>query len=581
MEYIHPDKYDESRLNEVLALDNIVYDKKYRGSFKSVSQRYKTNEKMFIFAVDEKNKMCGYICFFPVSSGLAERVEHDPVMADDNIEPKDVVQYDKNCVNNIFIISVAVFPEYRRMGVGYTLIKEMFAFLSKMSVSGYEIGKIYAVSTSPEGKKALVKCNFEKCRSYDSNTTLFKYDFICYEKMDLYLFLPVSLTEKFVRVKASNPFLEKLNETSRMEVNSLMNERINRAYIGKIDFLPEDDYGNAEKGKILEAGLYLSSYRNIGTLTVEFRSISFDPTFVLDQASRGSLKVTVNGAEQLLIGYLSQQGLEVLGNCTFLLASAEKLNPYYRQYVLFAEAYFSRMSSKIISEEAKEFASTNIAQYEFAEIYCSGIGVSFEFDANTPSSTYQERLETSIFMVYISEMLSLQIASLKLVQNTVTKEFDQSPKPSLGIIENLIESFGKYMVLFDFNYKYYLAKILSDKVAERLGIFEMRKNYEATSEQLNKIIAIKSERLNKEFSKKQDNLFKVISVFTLLLSINNVLSFIIGADFSNTASLVVFIVSIAFWAVAMTYLLVVWLKNRFAKRQAYNKAKGKKTKPQD
>ena len=55
MKYIHSKNYDKSRLLEVLSLDDCVYDKKLTGTFESVSGRYKTNEEMFIFAVDDED----------------------------------------------------------------------------------------------------------------------------------------------------------------------------------------------------------------------------------------------------------------------------------------------------------------------------------------------------------------------------------------------------------------------------------------------------------------------------------------------------------------------------------------------
>jgi len=572
MKYIHSKNYDKTRLLEVISLDDTVYDKRYRGSFESISQRYMTHEEMFIFAVDEQDKMCGYICFFPISSELTIKLENEPTMLDDNIQPSDMKQYDKNSINNIFLISIAVFPEYRRKGVGFSLIKEMFDFLGSLSVSGYEIGKIFATVTSQEGSKLLSKFNFQKLRLYENNNTLVFCDFICHKDTDLYLFFPVSITNEFESPKTLNPFLEKLIKTSKLEINSIMNERLKRSYLGKVRIAPEDDYGNEIKTKILEAELYLSAYRDIGSLIIEFPSICFDPTFILDQSSRNSLKVVAeDGTKKLLVDYLGLLGLNVLGNCTHLLVSGKKLGSYYRQFALFAEAYINRIGSRIISKKAEIMASTNIAQYEFAEIYASGIGVIFEFDSQTPSNSYHARLQTSILMIYISEILALEIASLKLVQNSITREFDNSPKPSIEIIENLIDSFGKYIVLFEYNYKYHLAQCLSDIIADKFGIAEMQKGYQKNMEQLNKIVTIRSERLNKELSKKQDTLFKAISILTLLLSINNVISLFAGKDFTNSTDLTIFIISLAVWSGSIIYLLAIWFRRIIIKKRLKNK----------
>lgn len=568
MEYVHSKRYDKSRLLEVLSLDDIVYDKKLTGTFESVSGRYKAHEEMFIFAVDEENKMCGYICFFPISESLCSRIDNEETMFDDNISAEDVKQYSKNAINNVYIISVAVFPEYRGLGIGFNLMKEMFSYLGQLSGLGYEIGKIYATTTSNDGDRLLSKFNFSKVRSYEDKGTLLKYDFICYKQMDLYLFVPVKITDKFDRKTNSSSFLDLLNKTFKMEVNSLMNERVERFYIGKLRFSPEDDYGNTVKTKILESNFYISLYRDIGTLIIEFPAISFDPTFVLDQSSRNSLKVIgANGEEILLENYLNQLGLDVLGNSNHLLVSGKLLNSYYRQFVLFGEAYFNRIGSRIISKEAKDLSTKNVAQYEFADIYSSGVGVVFEISNDIPSKTYEERLETSILMIFIYEILAMEIASLKLLQNTITNEFDNSPKPSLGIIEQLIDSFGKYIVLFEYNYKYYLAKCLSDKIANCFNIEKMKKDYITNVEQLERIVAIRSERLSNEFSKKQDLLFKIVSVFTLLLSINNVVSLFVGVDFTSKIDLIAFIISGIIWSIALIYLIVIWIKRILKKKK--------------
>jgi len=417
MKYIHSKNYDKSRLLEVLSLDDCVYDKKLTGTFESVSGRYKTNEEMFIFAVDDEDRMCGYICFFPITDELYDRIMNEDIMFDDNIQPKDIKQYTKDSINNIFVISVARFPQYKGQGIGFNLVKEMFSYLNSLSELGYEIGNILAVTTSAEGDKLLSKFNFQKVRSYGNEGTLLKYEFISYKDMDLYLFTPVKLSDDFkTESNSSNYFLDLLTTTCKLEVDSLINDRIGRLYLGKVKFRPEDDYGNAMNTKVLVSNMYLSFYKDIGTLIIEFPSISFDPTFVLDQSSRSNLKVLIQDEEILFYDYLKSIGLTVLGNPKHLLVSGKKLHSYYRKFILFAEAYFNRIGSRIISKEAQIDAETNIAQYEFADIYASGVGITFEINPADNAKTYEMRLEVSILMVYIFEILALEIASLKLLQ---------------------------------------------------------------------------------------------------------------------------------------------------------------------
>lgn len=561
MRYIQSKNYDKTRLLEVLSLDDIVYEKNLTGTFESVSIRYKTNEEMFIFAIDETDKMRGYICFFPISERLCNKIDNEQEMFDDNIKADDVVQYSKNRVNNVFIISVAVFPEFKGKGIGFNLVKEMFDYLGSLSGLGYDIGKIYATTTSNDGEKLLSKYNFQKVRDYDTKSSLMRCDFICHKYMDLYLFVPVELTRGFNIQKVSNNFLDKLIETWELEVDAIISQRINRYYLGKLKFCPEDDYGNSIETKKLESHLYLSSYRDIGTLVIEFRSISYDPTAILDQSSRKRLKVIdINDEEIMLDEFLKSIGLNVLGNTSHLLISGKPLNNYYRQFVLYGESYFNRIGSRIISKDAKLESITNIAQYEFADIFCSGVGVIFEFSQNTPSNNYEVRLPTSILMIFIFEILALKLSSIKLLQNAITSEFDNSPKPSIDIIEQLIDNYGKYIVLFEYNYKYHLAKCLSDKIDTKFRISEMRSEYQSNIDQLNKIVTIRAQKVAKEFSSKQDLLFRVISIFTLLLSINNVISLFVGVDLTSSKNRIAFIISIIIWGVAIVYLLVLWIK---------------------
>lgn len=195
------------------------------------------------------------------------------------------------------------------------------------------------------------------------------------------------------------------------------------------------------------------------------------------------------------------------------------------------------------------------------------MGVIFEISLDVPEKTYQSRLKTSILMIFILEILALELAALHLLQNTITYEFDNSPKPSLEIIETLIDSYGKYIILFEYNYKYSLAQHLGDTISEHFNIDKLKKDYEYNINQLNRIVTIRSERISKEYAKKQESLFKIVSLFTLLISINNVISLFVGVDFSSKSDIIIFIVSILLWVGAMMYLIAVWMKKWVNKKK--------------
>lgn len=570
MEYIQSTSFDKERLLEVLNIDSEVYDTNFQGTYESVSKRYKANEEMFIFAIDD-GKLAGYICFFPISDNLCKKIKNDNTLYDDNIEDKDICKYRHGVKNNIYIISVVTKKEYRNAGIGFSLVKNMFDKLSSLNDSGYDIDTIYATSVSNGGKKLLNHFNFQVVKEYEVGKHLLSYSFISYNKMDLYLMIPLDTTNFDKSLyKSNSTFLDMLNRTSKAEISSLVANRIERYELGKLHIIVKDDYENESNISIITANAYISTYRAVGTLIIEIPNISIDPTFVLDENSRESLIVKDGEEEILLKEYLSKRNIKTFSYSTYLLVSGEKLNSYYRSFVLASEAFFNRIGSKIVSKEICEKSQNNIAQYEFADIYISGKVISFEINEQTDS--YEERIKISMLIIYIHELLSLKMAAIMNVGHKITKEFDSSPQPSTDVLETILDDYGKNIILFNFQYKYYLAKVLSDNIQELFSINEMFNNYQMEMKELSQIITMRADKINKKFSKKQDNLFKVVSVFTLLISINNVINLFAGLDFSKTSNIVVFTISSILWLGAVIYLFVLAMKHHiFKKRSKDNK----------
>ncbi len=172
MNYTYSEIYDEEKLNEVPALDGTVYAKKFTGTFSSVSDRYKKNPEMFIFATDENNELSGYISFFPISGVLVAKLDQEQVMFDDNITAADVLPYKKDMINHIFIISLVVSPKYRRQGIAFTLVQNMFKLLRKKREANYHIGNIYATTISKASESLFKQFAFTEKHPYKANIKL-------------------------------------------------------------------------------------------------------------------------------------------------------------------------------------------------------------------------------------------------------------------------------------------------------------------------------------------------------------------------------------------------------------------------
>jgi GNAT superfamily N-acetyltransferase len=516
---------------------------------------------MFIYCYNEKSQMVGYICFFPISDTLNLLLLKNDTMFDDNIKAEDIIQFSKDVEHNIFIISIAVLKEYRGLGIGCQLVKKMFAYLNKLTNAGIKIDKVYGTTISYDGFKLLSKFNFDVRRTYSDYESLMVFEYLSFNDMDLYLFLPVKILGGFKKNNGvETNFISSLKETCNREMSSLISSRIERTFLNRVFIAIYDDLSNDLDDYKIDANLYLSRYKDTGTVILEFASISIDPTYIQDQESRNMIYVW-DGENQILIqDFLLKMNIEIISNSTSLLVSNQKLNEYYRRFVLASEAYFNFIGSKIISKSIIEAAKSNIAQYDFADIYVSSRNIVFEL--LNPNNDYKQRLNISILMIFIQELLSLEIAAVKNAERTILVEFDNSPKPSTAIIEEIIDDFGKYIILYEYNFNYLLAKILSDRIADEFGIELMLKKYRTNIDQLNKIITIRSERISKKFSKKQDLLFKIIAVFSLLLSINNFIELFFDQKFDSVKDIISFSISILVWISASLYLLITWIKFR-------------------
>lgn len=130
-------------LRQVLAIDAVVYPKELQGTFKSVSERYHRNKNSFILAFDN-DLIVGYICLFPISKRLLNEMETTNKFFDDNIDPKDVLPYSES--NDIFVISVAILPEYQNGLAIMKLCKAFKKFVEEKNAMTYA----YAVSEKGE-----------------------------------------------------------------------------------------------------------------------------------------------------------------------------------------------------------------------------------------------------------------------------------------------------------------------------------------------------------------------------------------------------------------------------------------------
>jgi hypothetical protein len=159
-------------INEALYLDSLVYQPKYQGTYHSVYERYQKNLDSFILVKDGET-IIGYICFFPISQNLYNRILLDNHIMDDDISPVDVLPYTKGCRHHLYIISAVIHPDYRDSEPVVLLTNKFVEFLAKKQKDKYFIDNILASTVSNDGVKLLEKLHFTFCKPLEDSNRLY------------------------------------------------------------------------------------------------------------------------------------------------------------------------------------------------------------------------------------------------------------------------------------------------------------------------------------------------------------------------------------------------------------------------
>ncbi|MBW9171203.1 GNAT family N-acetyltransferase [Clostridium estertheticum] len=169
----HKAKSDSELIIEVMKLDKMGYPNYMQGTFDTIYARFKKNEDSFILAYHE-NKLVGYLCFFPISDNLLNKIYKDDDMYDTDILPKDIRSYGKEGIYNIFIISIVVHPDYQGSDVIKHIAESFVRKIQIINVCGNSIGKIVANAVSYKGKNFLEKMNFTNKRILNEGYLLYE-----------------------------------------------------------------------------------------------------------------------------------------------------------------------------------------------------------------------------------------------------------------------------------------------------------------------------------------------------------------------------------------------------------------------
>lgn len=174
---LHGEDVDASYLQKLDRVDEACYEEKYWGEAINTIRRYEKNPRSFIFVEDlETGNLAGYLNFFPCEEGLyQDNLWRTQVIRDDDITPEEVADY-RTEGNHLFILSLAVHPDYQGTEVIRLMSNDFIAYLNHLQDEGYPVTDIAATAVSVHGKKALRNYMFRQLRMLEDGNTVFLCD---------------------------------------------------------------------------------------------------------------------------------------------------------------------------------------------------------------------------------------------------------------------------------------------------------------------------------------------------------------------------------------------------------------------
>lgn len=147
----------DSVIEKLMEIERDVYLPEHRGEYHSIKSRFDKYKDMFVLAYD-KDKIIGYLCFFPISNSLHDAILSGFKFYDDDISPNDVVKIGEH--NYIYLISIAMYKKYQGVGIGKLLMDAFFNKLKLEEENGHYTDDILASVISQRGEQIARKYKF-------------------------------------------------------------------------------------------------------------------------------------------------------------------------------------------------------------------------------------------------------------------------------------------------------------------------------------------------------------------------------------------------------------------------------------
>ena len=136
---------------------------------KQIMDRFISSKNDYLLAYCG-NKLIGYMSYFPINNRCRDELINNDDFMDGCIDGTHILE-NKLQGSSVYIISVAVLPEYQGLGLGMTLIKELdkrFDYLNNI----YGCEDVIATAINEKGIRVLENSGFKKIKVKPDNSCI-------------------------------------------------------------------------------------------------------------------------------------------------------------------------------------------------------------------------------------------------------------------------------------------------------------------------------------------------------------------------------------------------------------------------
>lgn len=572
----------ENFLKDVIRLDESLYSEEDLGTPERILARYQKNRDSYINIYDGK-ELIAYICFFPITKDLREKMYTTHKIFEDNINPTDIVSYEKGKNHTLFIIAIDVRKDYQDGEAIKVLTNEFIAYLKEKEEQEYFVDRILTYASREEGFKIFKTLNFHQVERFEDNSRLFdckrpELRLQDYEKSyqnDLYIMIPYStnqLSLEAISKESENEFakeyLESIHANSKYECDHKIVEDLSRFYLGKKQLVYySNEYDDNIYG-LIDLDLFITYHKNTNLILLTMMTLhsEYSPTQIQDQVTSNRLAIKEGDTILDFNEYLKKEYHmdKICNGKMFVSTSNSPKDDIELEYLLASEAYLGKRNDYLLnSKEFKEQANHDFSQYDFCEIYGGIDSIVYVMKDFSNNSLNNIRKETLI--LYIMEVIMFQKASVLRTNNKIVEELDNDGKVTLSNIEELYTEFGKTISLWNINiFNYPAVQNIANHISR---CFETNKDYEEYTKNQKFLEHIVNLR-DIQNSNRED---KILNGIVLLLTIIQVIPLIISfQDWINHQEKYLELL-LSFGLVLLLLLSVLLLTRRRKKKRSKRK----------